>query len=371
MYIIRGFDIVYSTTMAPVAPNLVTVLRQGQLVKPKTETDLKPATARSDEDISQGDSCIQKLRKYCEDEMKDAEGDSDGEAQTSSFCVLVGGNVVDVTRCRNPDPVESDCDQKCDANSKEEPVPTAADFNASTIPPAAPSFVRISSEHPKAMRPNAIMAEAEVKGRKDAQVDFPLSNHRNTTISSNPHGSSHRQPQQQRHYAQQQQQHTIRASPSISHSSMSSRGKVSHSIGGGEGSINDHSEGSPILHPTPMFQRLVSDGVQELKAYARIIENQNRRLAELETVHRDLETRLEVQSNGILELEKTLEDREHLWAEQIRDLEKERDQLQSMVTLERSKNMSLMDQVVRKDQDIHRMLQRKVRSCFANSVVLV
>ena len=83
MYIIRGFDIVCATTMAPVAPNLVTVLRQGQLVKPKTETGLKPVTARSDEDISQGDSFIQKLRKNCEDEMKDAEGDSDGEAQTS------------------------------------------------------------------------------------------------------------------------------------------------------------------------------------------------------------------------------------------------------------------------------------------------
>jgi hypothetical protein len=354
--------------MAPVAPNLVTVMHQGQRLQmtAKTENDVKSTTNRSDEDISQGDSYHKRLRKSCEDEMEDGEDNSDSEVQPRSISGFGEGNVVHVTRCRNPDPLESDSDQQYEATSNDEGVVlvAAANFNALTIPTAAPSF---SPDHSKALRPNAIMAEAEVKGRKDAQVDFPLSNHRNTTISNIPQSSTHRQ--QQRHYAQQQQQHTIRASPSISHSSMSSRGKVSHSIGGGEGSINDHSEGSPILHPTPMFQRLVSDGVQELKAYARIIENQNRRLAELETVHRDLETRLEVQSNGILELEKTLEDREHLWAEQIRDLEKERDQLQSMVTLERSKNMSLMDQVVRKDQDIHRMLQRKVSCFFACSSV--
>ena len=120
------------------------------------------------------------------------------------------------------------------------------------------------------------------------------------------------------------------------------------------------SVGSPNLHPTPLFQRLVSEEVQELKAYNRIIESQNRRLAELERVHGDLEGRLEVQSNRRLELEKTLEDRERTWAEEIHEIEQERDQQKDLVTAERSKNGRLMDQVVRKDQDIQRMLQRKV-----------
>ena len=120
------------------------------------------------------------------------------------------------------------------------------------------------------------------------------------------------------------------------------------------------SVGSPNLHPTPLFQRLVSEEVQELKAYNRIIESQNRRLAELERVHGDLEVRLEVQSNRRLELEKTLEDRERTWAEEIHEIEQERDQQKDLVTAERSKNGRLMDQVVRKDQDIQRMLQRKV-----------
>ena len=126
-------------------------------------------------------------------------------------------------------------------------------------------------------------------------------------------------------------------------------------------SINDPSDSAPIIHPTPMFQRLVSDGVQELKAYARIIESQNRKLSELEAGHRDLELRLEMQADRNLELETTVEDRERLWIEQIRELEKDRDQWKELVNAERAKNAALMDHLVRKDQDIQRMLQRKVR----------
>ena len=42
------------------------------------------------------------------------------------------------------------------------------------------------------------------------------------------------------------------------------------------------------------------------------------------------------------------------------DLEKDRDQWKNVVSQEQAKNARLFDQVVRKDQDIHRMLQRKV-----------
>jgi hypothetical protein len=42
------------------------------------------------------------------------------------------------------------------------------------------------------------------------------------------------------------------------------------------------------------------------------------------------------------------------------DLEKDRDQWKNVVSQEQVKNARLFDQVVRKDQDIHRMLQRKV-----------
>ena len=116
-----------------------------------------------------------------------------------------------------------------------------------------------------------------------------------------------------------------------------------------------------MSQPTPLFERLVTEEVQELKAYARIIENQNRRLAELERVHGDLEARLELESRGKVQLEKTLEEREREWAVKYKELESDRDHWQNVVKIEQTKNARLIDQVVRKDQDIHRMLQRKVR----------
>jgi len=111
--------------------------------------------------------------------------------------------------------------------------------------------------------------------------------------------------------------------------------------------------------PTTLFQRLVTEEVQELKAYARIIENQNRRLVELERIHGDLESRLELEARGRTQLEATLERRERSWTVKYHELQKDRDQWKNVVSQEQAKNAKLFDQVVRKDQDIHRMLQRK------------
>jgi len=118
--------------------------------------------------------------------------------------------------------------------------------------------------------------------------------------------------------------------------------------------------GAGSHQPTPLFERLVTEEVQELKAYVRIVENQNRRLEELEQVHGDLERRLEVETRGRKHLEVTLEAREREWKEKFEHLESERDHWKKVVEAEKTKNSRLIDQVVRKDQDIHRMLQRKV-----------
>jgi hypothetical protein len=112
--------------------------------------------------------------------------------------------------------------------------------------------------------------------------------------------------------------------------------------------------------PTPLFERLVTEEVQELRAYVRIVENQNRRLLELERVHGDLEARLEIESKSRQQLEATLEAREREWAEKLEHVKSDRDQWKLLVEAEKIKNSKLIDQVVRKDQDIHRMLQRKV-----------
>lgn len=125
--------------------------------------------------------------------------------------------------------------------------------------------------------------------------------------------------------------------------------------GGGGGAAGSKAQ------PTPLFERLVTEEVQELKAYARIIENQQRRLAELELVHGDLEGRLEVETRMRQLLEATLESREREWMTKFIDLQKDRDQWKEVVTVEQTKNARLRDQLNRKEKDIHQMLQRKVR----------
>lgn len=121
---------------------------------------------------------------------------------------------------------------------------------------------------------------------------------------------------------------------------------------------NRHSTSSS--QPTPLFERLVTEEVQELKTYQRIVENQSRRLQDLERIHGDLELRLEVESRGKAQLEATLEQREREWAMKFRGLQEDRDELKIEVEKEKEKNAKLWDQINRKDQDIHRMLQRKV-----------
>ena len=137
-------------------------------------------------------------------------------------------------------------------------------------------------------------------------------------------------------------------------------GDASHSMNNHSNSNGGNIPPRVLTQPTPLFERLVTEEVQELKAYARIIENQNRRLAELERVHGDLEARLELESRGRAQLETTLEEREREWAIKFRELEADRDHWKGVVKVEQTKNARLIDQVVRKDQGLHRMLQRKV-----------
>lgn len=141
--------------------------------------------------------------------------------------------------------------------------------------------------------------------------------------------------------------------------SSSAAAAVSAPVGGRPSEAEAAAAAAP---PTLLFERLVSEEVQELKAYARIIESQNRRLAELEAVHEDLEARLEKQTNERIELETTLETREKEWAVRCDALESERDQWKKTVEDERVKNERLLDLVYRKDKEIHRMIQRKYDS---------
>ena len=177
------------------------------------------------------------------------------------------------------------------------------------------------------------------------------------------YGAQQQQQQQDEAGYQQLSQHQQQQQQTRANNRAASSGGSSYG-GGNRRSNNIHMRGNDdglAQQPTPLFERLVTEEVQEIKSYVRIIENQSRRLSDLENFHGDLEARLEVESRGRQQLEATLEAREREWAHKYSELEGDRDHWKAVVKAEQTKNSRLIDQVVRKDQDIHRMLQRKVR----------
>ncbi|GMH79858.1 hypothetical protein TrLO_g2717, partial [Triparma laevis f. longispina] len=109
----------------------------------------------------------------------------------------------------------------------------------------------------------------------------------------------------------------------------------------------------------PLFERLVSDDVQELKSYSRIITTQNERLATLERVNDDLERRLERMAKEKMRLEAECVATERHWAEKYAELENQNNQWKKNVETEQRKNGHLREQIYRKDKELHRILQRK------------
>jgi hypothetical protein len=125
--------------------------------------------------------------------------------------------------------------------------------------------------------------------------------------------------------------------------SMGGRDGVSHSI-----------DSNGVPPPTPLFDRLLSEEVQEIKRYAKIIQNQNQRLAELEDIHHNLEERLEMQTKERMELEEKLSENERKWEMRCAELEKERDDALKNVDMEKSANKGLIEHVKRTNQEMQR-----------------
>jgi hypothetical protein len=222
-------------------------------------------------------------------------------------------------------------------------------------------------------------AAIEEKRRQEFQADFPTPSspmpptreHANAVSqgSASQHATRDERRNNGNHVQQPINQPINNAAQARRGQHLNSLSGASSTMGSPPGNRMEENEGSRMIQPAPLFERLVTEEVQELKAYARIIENQNRRLAELERVHGDLEARLELGSRGRVQLEGSLEMRERQWAVKFKELEADRDHWKDVVKVEQTKNARLIDQVVRKDQDIHRMLQRKVRLSLAYSLL--
>lgn len=83
------------------------------------------------------------------------------------------------------------------------------------------------------------------------------------------------------------------------------------------------------------------------------------RLAELERVNDDLERRLESQAKQKMSLEAEISYLDRHWSSKYAELENERDAWKGAVDAERRRSSGLREQIIRKDRELHRMLQRK------------
>lgn len=166
---------------------------------------------------------------------------------------------------------------------------------------------------------------------------------RNASLQQQPNSNAPQQQQQPRQQQHQQQHH-----------------EQSNSSNNVNSSGNIISNSNSLAAPSPLlFERLVTEESVELKTYSRIIESQNRRLADLEVSHDDLERRLEMETQKRISVQQDL-DRQNLeWQQKYETLEKDLESWKKLVNAERAKNERLLDQVMRKDREIHRMIQRK------------
>mmetsp|Transcript_6338 Transcript_6338/g.12192 ORF Transcript_6338/g.12192 Transcript_6338/m.12192 type:complete len:255 (+) Transcript_6338:1016-1780(+) len=112
--------------------------------------------------------------------------------------------------------------------------------------------------------------------------------------------------------------------------------------------------------PTTLFSNVMdADEAQQLRTYARIIEQQNRRVAELERQHEFLESELETRTSDLARLESTMEWRESEWKAENDALRTELEKSEENVKTEVSKNEKMLESINKKDIEIRRLIQRK------------
>jgi len=219
--------------------------------------------------------------------------------------------------------------------------------------------------------------EAEAKRRQERQVAFPSADNgaqqqqqqqqpgaQRSNVAQHP-GSQRGVRQLQRQQQQQQQQqkpqlphpvpsHAIKAAGNRESAPSFASSTRSHS------SSHDPVVAAAASAPTIFSNIIANEEAQELRTYARIIEQQNRRLAELERHQKFLEAEVEQRTAAAQGLEASLERREREWKVENDSLRAERDKWRNSVQAEQTKNERLLALVNRKDMEIQRMIQRKV-----------
>lgn len=124
--------------------------------------------------------------------------------------------------------------------------------------------------------------------------------------------------------------------------------------------MNNTSSSNNNSNPhTPLYERLVSEEVKELKEYIRLVEHQSHRLISLEKIHDDLEHRLEQEHAARQRLELSLSKRELGWKRQLESMEGEKKTAERLVKEEKVKVDKLMEMVNRMQTEIHTLIKNK------------
>lgn len=134
--------------------------------------------------------------------------------------------------------------------------------------------------------------------------------------------------------------------------------------GSSNGSQNYHAKAETSTsqqHQAPFFERVgVRGDVKVVQNYSRIVKQQNARLREMEKIQKDLEERLELETREKEFLLATLEHRERVWEHRLVQAAAKQEHVNQKMNDEIEKNKFMSKELSKKDQDIHRMMQRKV-----------
>ena len=217
-----------------------------------------------------------------------------------------------------------------------------------------------------------MLKEAQQQRKQEFQVNFPEDN--NGTFAM-PYSSSHEEKLSGNNHSHSRNEGArIRNSTQQSHpqhrgdqmggmrASSGAESLGNRNNNNNRNSEDVHPEAARAVQPTPLFERLVTEEVQELKTYAGIVERQNVELAKQKKVQEDLEARLRGETRRRKELESLLEEQERLWSEKFAELEQERNAAEKKLQDEQTKTKKLINQVQRKDRDIHDFFKKKVCS---------
>merc|ERR1711862_269094 len=105
---------------------------------------------------------------------------------------------------------------------------------------------------------------------------------------------------------------------------------------------------------TPLFERIQTEEIAELKSYNKILSIKNHQISTFEALLEDLESRLETETRQKLNLQTKLDLKKATFKKEKGRLEDDVHVWKNRVSVEKIKNKKLLEEVHKKDKEIHK-----------------